>query len=117
MNVLTATGETLAVESNPVLNISIFVAFVAVTLFIVIRGRSSIMARPPRPRSGRTRSPSRARVRAPTMLVTLTTPSSISPPNATGKRVRRASSRTALATSSASGSTVIGELTNTYFRG
>ncbi len=37
MNRIHAAAEELAVESNPVLNISIFVAFVAVTLFIVIR--------------------------------------------------------------------------------
>lgn len=37
MNRIHAAAEGLAVESNPVLNISIFVAFVAVTLFIVIR--------------------------------------------------------------------------------
>ncbi|MEV7608077.1 cation acetate symporter [Microbacterium sp. NPDC089320] len=37
MNRIHAAAAELAVESNPVLNISIFVAFVAVTLFIVIR--------------------------------------------------------------------------------
>ncbi|WP_435746447.1 solute symporter family protein [Microbacterium sp. PMB16] len=37
MNVLPAATEPVAIESNPVLNISIFLAFVAVTLFIVIR--------------------------------------------------------------------------------
>ncbi|MGN7947536.1 solute symporter family protein [Microbacterium sp. 22215] len=37
MNVIHSAAAELAVESNPVLNISIFVAFVAVTLFIVIR--------------------------------------------------------------------------------
>ncbi|MBT2473044.1 cation acetate symporter [Microbacterium sp. ISL-103] len=37
MNLLHAATEQPAVESNPVLNISIFAAFVAVTLFIVIR--------------------------------------------------------------------------------
>ena len=37
MSAVHAASESLAVESNPILNISIFVAFVAVTLFIVIR--------------------------------------------------------------------------------
>nr|WP_314845013.1 cation acetate symporter [uncultured Microbacterium sp.] len=37
MNVIHAATDSLIEESNPVLNISIFVAFVAVTLFIVIR--------------------------------------------------------------------------------
>ncbi|CAH0128361.1 cation acetate symporter [Microbacterium sp. CFBP9023] len=37
MNRIHAAAGEIAVESNPVLNISIFVAFVAVTLFIVIR--------------------------------------------------------------------------------
>lgn len=37
MNIIHAATEQPTVESNPVLNISIFAAFVAVTLFIVIR--------------------------------------------------------------------------------
>ncbi|KJQ55274.1 solute symporter family protein [Microbacterium sp. SA39] len=37
MNIVPFATETVAVESNPILNISIFLAFVAVTLFIVIR--------------------------------------------------------------------------------
>ncbi len=37
MNVIHAATQPVTAESNPVLNISIFLAFVAVTLFIVIR--------------------------------------------------------------------------------
>jgi cation/acetate symporter len=37
MNIIHAATQPVTVESNPVLNISIFLAFVAVTLFIVIR--------------------------------------------------------------------------------
>ncbi|MDN3443580.1 cation acetate symporter [Microbacterium sp. APC 3901] len=37
MNVIHTATQAVAVESNPILNISIFGAFVAVTLFIVIR--------------------------------------------------------------------------------
>ncbi|WP_407360165.1 cation acetate symporter [Microbacterium sp. LBN7] len=37
MNIVPSATETVVIESNPVLNISIFLAFVAVTLFIVIR--------------------------------------------------------------------------------
>lgn len=37
MNILPFAAEPVEIESNPVLNISIFLAFVAVTLFIVIR--------------------------------------------------------------------------------
>jgi len=37
MNIVPFATEPVAIESNPVLNISIFLAFVAVTLFIVIR--------------------------------------------------------------------------------
>ena len=37
MNIIHAATQPVTAESNPVLNISIFLAFVAVTLFIVIR--------------------------------------------------------------------------------
>src|SRR5690554_7592628 len=37
MNTFPAAVDSAAVENNPVLNIAIFAAFVAVTLFIVIR--------------------------------------------------------------------------------
>ena len=37
MKIIPSATETVVIESNPVLNISIFLAFVAVTLFIVIR--------------------------------------------------------------------------------
>lgn len=37
MNIVPFATEPVAIESNPILNISIFLAFVAVTLFIVIR--------------------------------------------------------------------------------
>lgn len=37
MIIVPTATETVAIESNPILNISIFLAFVAVTLFIVIR--------------------------------------------------------------------------------
>ena len=37
MNIIHAAAQPVTAESNPVLNISIFLAFVAVTLFIVIR--------------------------------------------------------------------------------
>ncbi|MFS0910154.1 cation acetate symporter [Microbacterium sp. 179-I 3D2 NHS] len=37
MNIVRTATEPVVIESNPILNISIFLAFVAVTLFIVIR--------------------------------------------------------------------------------